>query len=385
MDKVRVGIIGSGFVSQVHAEAFLEVPEAEIVASCGADPVGAVEFARKWKIPASTTDYRQLLERKDIDMVVVGVPNHLHREIVVAAAEAGKHIVIEKPLAHTLEAGRAMMEACREHRVKLMYAETICFSPKYARAKQLVEEGAIGKMYMTKQGAKHSGPPSDWFCDIERAGGGVIMDMGCHGIEWSRWMYGKPQVKSVVAHCQHVFHERTKGEDNSVIILEFEGGGISVLEDCWVRHGGMDDRIELYGTSGVIYCDLLHGSSMETYSVNGYGYAVEKSGDTKGWTFTVFEEAHLYGFPHEMRHFTQCVLNDQSARETGEDGVATLEIIYAAYESSGTGRRVNWPYEPKDPAAIPVNLWLRASEQGGICSLAKVASAKEADRSELKI
>ena len=240
MDKVRVGIIGSGFVSQVHAEAFLEVPEAEIVASCGADPPGAVEFARKWKIPASTTDYHQLLERKDIDMVLVGVPNHLHREIVVAAAEAGKHIVIEKPLAHTLEAGRAMVEACREHRVKLMYAETICFSPKYARAKQLVEEGAIGKMYMTKQGEKHSGPHSEWFYDIERAGGGVIMDMGCHGIEWSRWMYGKTKVKSVVAHCQHVFHERTKGEDNSVIILEFEGGGISVLEDCWVRHGGMD-------------------------------------------------------------------------------------------------------------------------------------------------
>jgi myo-inositol 2-dehydrogenase / D-chiro-inositol 1-dehydrogenase len=121
----------------------------------------------------------------------------------------------------------------------------------------------------------------------------------------------------------------------------------------------MDDRIELYRTSGVVYCDL-HGSSMETYSMNGYGYAAEKSADTKGWTFTVFEETHLYGFPHEMRRFTQCVLNDQPAPETGEDGVTTLEIIYAAYESAGTGRRVTWPYEPKDPGAIPVKLWLGA-------------------------
>jgi myo-inositol 2-dehydrogenase/D-chiro-inositol 1-dehydrogenase len=358
VEKVRVGIIGSGFVSDVHMDAFQEVHEAEVVATCARDAAKVEEFARKWSIPSTATDYRRLLDRKDIDLVVIGIPNDLHREVTVAAARAGKHIIIEKPLAHTLEDGRAMVAACRQHNVKLMYAETICFSPKYARAKKLVGEGAIGKMYMVKQGEKHSGPHSDWFYDINRSGGGAIMDMGCHGIEWSRWMYDKPKVKSVYAHCQRVFHQRTKGEDNSVIILEFEGGGIAVIEDSWVRHGGMDDRIELYGTAGVVYCDLLHGSSMETYSVEGYGYAVEKSGDTKGWTFTVFEEAHLYGFPHEMRHFVQCVLKNQTPRETGEDGIATLEIIYAAYESAGAGRRIEWPYEPKDPSAVPVKLWL---------------------------
>jgi predicted dehydrogenase len=294
-------------------------------------------------------------------MVVLGIPNDLHREVAVAAAQAGKHIVVEKPLAHTLADGRAMVAASKQHHVKLMYAETICFSPKYARAKMLVDEGGIGKVYMVKQGEKHSGPHSDWFYDVARSGGGAIMDMGCHGIEWSRWMFGKPKVKSVVAHCQNVYHTRTRGEDNSVIIVEFEGGGIAVIEDSWVKHGGMDDRVEIYGTEGVIYCDLLHGSSMETYSLNGYGYAMEKAGDTKGWTFTVFEEAHIYGFPHEMRHFTQCVLNGQPARETGDDGVATLEIIYAAYESAGTGRRVTWPYEPTNPGGIPVDLWLKAA------------------------
>jgi len=361
MDKVRVGIIGSGFVSNIHAEAFQEVPEAALVAACGVPQTLAEEFARKWSIPSATADYRKVLERKDVDMVVLGIPNDLHRELVVAAAEAGKHVVIEKPLAHTLADGRAIVAACRQHKVMLGYAETLCFCPKYGRAEQLVEEGAIGKMYMVKQGEKHSGPHSDWFYDIKRAGGGAIMDMGCHGIEWARWMYGKPKVKSVVAHCQRVLHtQRTKGEDNSVIILEFEGGGIAVIEDSWARHGGMDDRIELHGTGGVIYCDLLHGSSMETYSLNGYGYAVEKAGDTKGWTFTVFEESHIYGFPHEMRHFTQCVLNNKTPRETGDDGVATLEIIYAAYESAGTGKKINWPYQPRNPAEIPVNLWLQA-------------------------
>jgi myo-inositol 2-dehydrogenase / D-chiro-inositol 1-dehydrogenase len=361
MDQVRVGIIGSAFSSNIHAEAFVEVAEAVIVAVCSPNRAHVAEFAQKWKVPVAVTDYRKVLDRKDIDVVVVGIPNDLHREVVVAAAKAGKHVILEKPIAHTLKDADAIVDACKKHKVKLMYAETICFSPKYVRAKKLVEEGAVGKLYMVKQGEKHSGPHSDWFYDVKRSGGGSLMDMGCHGIEWARWMYGKPKPKSVVAHCQRVLHtERTKGEDNSVVIVEFEGGGIAVIEDSWAKHGGMDDRVELYGTEGVIYCDLLHGSSMETYSKKGYGYAVEKAGETRGWTFTVFEEAHLYGFPQEMRHFIRCVLNDETPQETGEDGRATLEIIYAAYESAGAGKRITWPYKPKKPGDVPVNLWLKA-------------------------
>jgi len=98
---------------------------------------------------------------------------------------------------------------------------------------------------------------------------------------------------------------------------------------------------------------------METYSAKGYGYAVEKAGETRGWTFTVFEEAHIYGFPHEMRHFIRCILDDQAPMESGEDGRTTLEIIYAAYESAGTGKKISWPYKPKKPGEVPVNLWLK--------------------------
>jgi len=359
MEKVRVGIIGSGFVSNLHAEAFREVSEAELVVACSPNKKHVETFARKWNIPSAVTDFRRVMDRKDVDAVVVGIPNYLHREVVVAAAEAGKHVILEKPIAHTLEDADAMVSACKKHKVLLMYAETICFSPKYARARQLVEENAIGELYMAKQGEKHSGPHSDWFYDVKRSGGGALMDMGCHGIEWARWMFGKRKVKSVSAHCQLVLHKgRTKGDDNSVVILEFEGGGIAVIEDSWARHGGMDDRVELYGTEGVIHCDLLRGSAMETYSRKGYGYAVEKAGDTKGWTFTVFEEPYLYGFPHEMRHFTRCVLGKEQPMETGEDGRATLEIIYAAYESAATGKRITWPYKPKKPGQIPVAPWL---------------------------
>jgi predicted dehydrogenase len=361
MEQVRVGIIGSAFSSNLHAEALAEVPEAVVVAACSPNRAHVEEFARQWGIPNTATDYRKLLDRKDVDAVVVGIPNDLHREVVVAAAKAGKHVILEKPIAHTLDDADAMIKECRKRRVKLMYAETICFSPKYVRAKRLVDEGAVGKLYMVKQGEKHSGPHSDWFYDVRRSGGGALMDMGCHGIEWARWMYGKPKPKSVSAHCQRVRHTgRTQGDDNSVVVLEFEGGGIAVIEDSWAKPGGMDDSIELYGTEGVIYCDLLRGSSMETYSTQGYGYAVEKAGETKGWTFSVFEEGHIYGFPHEMRHFVRSILRDETPMETGDDGRATLEIIYAAYESAGTGRRITWPYKPKKTGEIPVKGWLRA-------------------------
>jgi myo-inositol 2-dehydrogenase / D-chiro-inositol 1-dehydrogenase len=361
MEQVRVGIIGSAFSSNIHAEALQDVAEAVVVAASSPNKGHVEDFARKWGIPTFNTDYRKLLERQDIDVVVIGIPNDLHRKVVVDTAESGKHVILEKPIAHTLDDANAMIAACKQNNVKLMYAETICFSPKYERARKLVAEGAIGELYMVKQGEKHSGPHSDWFYDVRRSGGGAIMDMGCHGIEWARWMYDKPKPKSVVAHCQRVLHtKRTKGEDNSVIILEFEGGGIAVIENSWAKQGGMDDRIELHGTEGVVYCDLLHGSSMETYSAKGYGYAVEKAGETRGWTFTVFEETHIYGFPHEMRHFVQCVLNDETPRETGEDGRATLEIIYAAYESAGTGKKITWPYKPKKTDQVPVNRWLKA-------------------------
>lgn len=361
MERVRVGIIGSGFSSNIHAEAFQEVPEAVLVAACSPNKNHTEAFAAKWKIPIAVTDYRRLMDRKDIDVVVVGLPNDLHRAVAVAAAESGKHIIVEKPLAHTLADADAMIRAARKRKVKLMYAETICYSPKYVRAHDLIKEGAIGQLYMVKQLEKHSGPHSGWFYDVRRSGGGALMDMGCHGIEWARWMFGKPKPKSVFAHCQRILHTgRTEGDDNSVVILEFDGGGLAVIEDSWAKQGGIDDRAEIYGTDGVILCDLVHGSSMQTYSGKGYGYAVEKAGETKGWTFTVAEEPHTYGFPHEMHDFIRCILKDEIPQETAEDGRATLEIIYAAYESAATGRKISWPYKPRHPDRVPVSAWANA-------------------------
>jgi predicted dehydrogenase len=257
----------------------------------------------------------------------------------------------------TLEEADEMIAACDAAGRKLMYAEELCFAPKYERVRRLVQEGAVGDVYMLKQLEKHSGPHSDWFYDVEQSGGGALMDMGCHAFAWFRWMLGgNPTVKSVWATMDTVVHKgRTRGEDNAVAIVEFERGVIGVAEDSWAKPGGMDDRIEVYGTSGYSEADLFRGNAALTYSDKGYGYALEKAGTTQGWTFTIFEEVFNQGYPHELRHFIECVRDDTTPLVTGHDGRAVLEILYAAYASARTGRKVPLPFRPA--VRKPVDLW----------------------------
>ena len=367
MEKLGVGIIGSQFVATIHAESFgRQIPNAELVACASPTEEHVREFAGRHGIPKWFTDYREMLELPEVDMVVLCLPNYLHCQACCDAARARKHVVCEKPLCRTMAEADLMIETCRAEGVKLMYAEELCFTPKYVRAKQLCDSGAIGGLFRLKQCEKHDGPHMPWFWDVELSGGGVTLDMGCHAFEYFRWMLGKPAAVSVYADMGTFVHQdKTRGDDNSIIIVEFAGGARGVAEESWAKLGGMDDRIELYGSEGVIAADLLRGSAFPTYSKRGYGYAVEKAGSTVGWSFTMYEEMWNYGFPQEMQHFADCVLNDKQPLETGEDGKAVLEIIFAAYESARTGCKVTLPFTPPcaPPGARgkrPTELWLRS-------------------------
>lgn len=354
--KVGVGLIGSRFISSIHAEALHRVPNAKIIAVMSPTPGHARDFAGRYDIPNHFTRLEELLALEEVEMVVVGAPNYLHCEITCKVADAGKHVVVEKPLAMNLEEADRMIETCKEAGVKLMYAEELCFTPKYVRLKSLLDEGALGRPVMFKQSEKHDGPHADHFWDVERSGGGVTMDMGCHAFQFFRWLNGNNPVKSVYAQMVTSVHmDKTKGDDNAVIILEFENGVVAVAEESWTKLGGMDDRAEIHGSQGVAYADVLQGNSIQTYSNRGVGYAVEKAGNTVGWSYTMYEEVWNYGFPQEFEHFVDCVLHDKKPLVTGEDGRAVLEIIYAAYQSAGTGQKVLLPFTPK--ADKPYKLW----------------------------
>jgi predicted dehydrogenase len=392
MKTVRVGLVGSQFVSTIHAEALKRVPGAELFAVASPTADNAEKFAARHGIPHSFRDYRKLLEADEVDMVVLGCPNDIHAEVTEHAAAAGKHVVCEKPLATTLADADRMIASCKKAGVKLMYAEELCFTPKYVRLKQLVDGGALGRPYLVKQAEKHDGPHAPWFWDVDRSGGGVTLDMGCHAFEFFRWILGKPRdarggadrgathdrqtqshetplgeilplkkprALSVYADMGTFVHgEKTKGDDHAIIIVRFESDGgevIGMAEESWAKKGGMDDTAEVYGSGGVAYADLLQGNSILTYSDTGYSYAVEKAGTTRGWSFTAFEEIWNYGFPQEFAHFVDCVARDREPIETGEDGRAVLEIILAAYASAGSGKKVSLPFQ--DATRRPIELW----------------------------
>jgi myo-inositol 2-dehydrogenase/D-chiro-inositol 1-dehydrogenase len=357
-DRVRVGLVGSQFISAIHADALGQCPAAEIVAVASPTKAHAKEFAERFGIPRHFTDYRDLLALAELDLVVIGAPNDLHCQITLDAAAAGKHIVCEKPLCLNLAEADQMIDAGRRSGVKLMYAEELCFAPKYVRLKQLLDSGALGKPTLIKQSEKHSGPHAAHFWDVERSGGGVTMDMGCHGIEFFRWMLGRDiRIRSVYAQMSTQVHrDKTRGDDNAVIILDFENDCLAIAEESWTKPGGMDDRAEVYGSQGVAYADLLRGNSIETYSSVGYNYAVEKAELTTGWSFAIYEEAWNYGFPQEMAHFVDCVAHDKPPAVTGEDGRAVLEVIFAAYQSSATGRKIPLPFASN--ARRPIDPWL---------------------------
>ena len=358
-DTVGVGLVGSQFITTIHAEALRSVPQAEVLAVMSPTTGHARDFASKYGIANHFTDLDAMLAMDEIDMVVVGAPNFTHCEITLKAAQAGKHVVVEKPLCLNLADADRMIAACDQAGVKLMYAEELCFTPKYVRLKQLLDDGVLGRPVLFKQSEKHDGPHAAHFWDVDRSGGGVTMDMGCHAIQFFRWLNANNPVKSVYAQMNTSVHAaRTRGDDNAIIILEFDNGVVALAEESWTKLGGMDDRAEIHGSEGVAYADVLHGNSIPTYSAKGVGYAVEKAGNTVGWSYVMYEEIWNYGFPQEFQHFVDCVLNDRQPLVTGADGKAVLEILFAAYESAGAGRKILLPSPTR--ADKPCDLWLKS-------------------------
>ena len=361
---MKVGIIGSGFEADIHAASFQMIPgEAEVAAIASPTPGNAARLAERYSIRGVYTDYREMLRDPEIGMVTITAPNKLHCQMAMDIARAGKHVVCEKPLAMTLDEAECMIEVCRREGVLLLYAEELFFTPKYVKAKEMADQGAFGKVYLVKQSEKHFGPHSDWFWDVERSGGGVLMDMGCHGIAFCYWFLGRPRIRSVYAQLgTHVHRNKTAGDDDALTIIEFENGATGLVENSWAHRGGMDDRVEVHGEGGVTYANLHLGNALPTFSEYGFGYAVEKAPSTKGWSYPVFEELWNYGFPQEMAHFARCARGKESPQATGEDGRVALEAIFAAYASAGAGRKIALPYRP-EPGSLPIHGWRR--REGG--------------------
>ena len=359
--KLNFGLIGTGFINKTHLDSLRTVPDVEVVAVADTDVEKGQAFASAFDVPRAYPSHQAMLADPDIHAVVVGIPNFLHAPVTIDALEAGKHVICEKPLALTLADAERMARTAAEKGLTLAYAEELCFVPKFVRAKELVETGGIGKTYLVRQCEKHAGPYSPWFWKEAEAGGGILMDMGCHSIECIRWFLGKPRVKSVYAHMGTYLHGAvTREEDHVLLVMEFEDGSIGQAESSWALKGGMDSTLEVFGTEGVVYADLLKGMGLRAFSDNG----ICGMPDTRGWTYPDYDWLWNNGYPQEDRHFVECMRTGATPAEGAAEGIDVLEIMLAAYHSAAIGQKVRLPFRPKG-IPVPVDLWLHPRPELG--------------------
>ena len=361
-DPVRVGLIGSGWITEQHLAAFEAAPETVAVALAdyprdrGGRPGRGEAVAAQAGLTRYYPDYRRLLEQDDVELVTVALPNALHAEVTLAALEAGKHVVVEKPLCLRLEDADRIVALAEQKGLTVGYAEELCFCPKFVRAKELVDAGGLGRVFFLEQTEIHEGPYSDWFFDPTLAGGGALMDMVCHAIEYARWMFGKARVEAVTARIDTFVHgHRGPLDDFCLVHLDFEGGMKALLQAGWTQKGGMTSSARILGPEGVLKVDLLQTTGLEIYSTGG----VPTADVYPGWQRPGYAWLWENGYPQEMSAFARAVRAGTQPSESAADGRAVLEIMWAAYASAAEGRTVRLPYTPPEGLTSPVQVWLQ--------------------------
>jgi len=346
MNKLKIGIVGSKFAAMLHAESYKRCPDVVKQSVAAIDNLDA--FADTYQIPKRYDDCREMFEKEDLDLVSVCVPNFLHKEVVIAAVNAGiKAIICEKPLATSIADGQAMVKICREKLVRLMYAEDWIFAPALIRAKEICREGGIGDILYVKAKETHNGSHSVFAQKKEYCGGGAMIHLGIHPIGFLPWLLERDitQVMGMKTDGaeNNLLHKNYTGEDWAAALVKFDNGVRGFVEGNYITCGGMDDKVEIYGTEGNIHVDLTKGSPLTVYSRPGYGYAIEKADYTHGWTNPAVDEFMSLGYINEITHFVDCTRNNVEPQKgtTSEDGLKALAVTFAIYESAEKGQAVN--------------------------------------------
>jgi predicted dehydrogenase len=331
-------MLGSGFVADFYMDGLRDVPGAQVVANYSRSDERAQEFGGRYGVPRQYTSVEDLCADQDVQLVVIALPNHLHLPAVRAATAQRKAIVCTKPLGRSSRESAEMVNLVRQAGVMHGYAETEVFSPDVMRAQSMIASGAIGDVLTVRAREAHSGPHAPHFWDAETAGGGALLDMGCHTIEAARYFFGKEnRIKDVFAWGATLVHkEKTKGEDNAVLLLRLEDGRTSLTEASWTAKGGMELRNEVYGTMGRIVTDTS-STRIRAFIQEPAGYLMEKADADVGWVFPIPDEARVYGYQEEMRHFVQSFVEGKQPREDFVDGYIVNCVLDAAYKSMQSG------------------------------------------------
>lgn len=378
--EVGVGMLGYAFMGKAHTNAYKKIPYLmypppaipKLVAICGRNAEAAGEAARRYGYETFYTDWRRMLEDDRIQLFDNGGPNDMHAEPCIAAAQAGKHIVCEKPLARTAEEAKAMLDAVVKAGVKHMVAFNYRFVPAIRQARNLIESGALGQIYhfraryLQEWIMPHYNTPYIWRVDKKAAGSGALGDLGAHIIDLGRFLVG--EVKSVAAMMRTFIPERplpdgsgmgkVEVDDAFVAAVEFTNGAIGTLEATRFAAGRKNHNcFEINGEKGSIYFDLERMNELQVFWVG------EQPRETQGfhnvlisegyhpWWSNWWPHGHIIGwehtFVHELTHFLDCIVNNKDVAPYGatfEDGYRAACICDAIVESANTRRQVDVKY-----------------------------------------
>jgi predicted dehydrogenase len=399
-EKVRVGLIGAGFVGNIHARALRRITDLDVeIAAVAAVPLAqAQELAQRYGVEAAYDDYRRILDRDDINLTILAVPNHLHEPFTLEAAEAGKHIVCEKPLTgyfggpgaaepvgatpkaimldEALHSADRMIAAAEAHGVKLMYAENWLYCPAVQKALRLAEASGGAILEVRAQEA-HSGSHAGYAKTWKLAGGGALVRLAPHPIGTAIYFKeqeglrrnGKPiTVASVTAEAgdlskmaalqaeadRWLVDDWQDVENWCTVIMTFTDGSRALIQASDIVLGGMEDTLQVFLSNARIDCDMGHSGMVRAFAPNDQVYAgeyiMEKVGTKAGWSYPSIDEEWLLGYPQEVRDFVEAVAYDREPLSGAGLGRAVTEVLYASYVSAEEGRRVSLPASPASAA-----------------------------------
>lgn len=335
---MKIAMLGSGFIGRFYADSLQGYRSKDkIVAIYSRREESAKKFAKDYNVPFSTINMEEAVARPDVEVVCISLPNNLHEEAVNICCKHRKAVMTTKPLARNAGEAKRMLLAVEKAGIFNGYLEDLVYTPKFLKAHESVKNGALGRILWAKSRETHPGPHSDWFWDIEQAGGGCILDLGCHCVEIARSYIGK-DIRPVEVMCWADTQVKPiDAEDHGIALVKYENGAIGQFEVSWTFRGGLDLRDEVMGTEGTIWINSFLRTGFEMFTTGkGADYVAEKAESNSGWLFPVGDELNELGYNHMFADMFNALEQGRPPKETFYDGYVVNAILDAAYKSAKT-------------------------------------------------
>jgi predicted dehydrogenase len=335
---MRIAMLGSGFIGRFYADSLQGQRSCDkIVAVYSRREESARKFASDYGCSHWTTKMEEAIARPDVDVVCISLPNNLHEAAVLLCCQHKKAVITTKPLGRNAAEAKRMLEAVEKAGIFNGYLEDLVYTPKFLKAFESVKNGALGRILWAKSRETHPGPHSDWFWDLEQAGGGCILDLGCHCVEIARSFIGK-DIKPVEVMCWADTQVKPiAAEDHAIALVKYENGAIGQFEVSWTFRGGLDLRDEVMGTEGTIWINNFLRTGLEMFTTGkGADYVAEKAESNTGWLFPVGDELNDLGYNHMFADMFNAIEKGTAPKETFYDGYVVNAVLDAAYKSAKT-------------------------------------------------